>query len=410
MPEVARKNSARAAPIVAVAVWAWAAAAPVRAADAPTTEVGIVPLVGGDSDNGIGFGALSTVARLDPAARPYEWKVDAGAFISFKVQDRTLVVPYLDAYFEVTIPQFLSDRLRLDVRPSFTRETTQRYFGLGNASPAPDPIVPARDQYARVHPSLRTRLRLLLAGQFFWEVGASYTENWLDIDPASTLAMQMSAGTPVERDLLGTAEQHAVLLIDNSIQYDSRETEVSTYHGHFHQLKLRYSPRMGAHFPHAYTQLNLITRSYLVVAGPLLRLDVRGVIDVQLGDVPFYEMARYEDTFAFGGGNGVRGVPGQRYYGRVKAFANIELRSRLARFQIGGKDYALGSALFFDFGRLWADLASNPDLDGTGLGLKYGVGGGLRLQQGETFVVRADVAWSPDARPIGAYVAAGQAF
>src|SRR5262249_17637115 len=205
VPEVARKNSARAAPNVAVAVGAGAAAAPVRAADAPTTEVGIVPLVGGDSDNGIGFGALSTVARLDPAARPYEWKVDAGAFISFKVQDRTLVVPYLDAYFEVTIPQFLSDRLRLDVRPSFTRETTQRYFGLGNASPAPDPIVPARDQYARVHPSLRTRLRLLLAGQFFWEVGASYTENWLDIDPASTLAMQMSAGTPVERDLLGTA-------------------------------------------------------------------------------------------------------------------------------------------------------------------------------------------------------------
>jgi hypothetical protein len=32
------------------------------------------------------------------------------------------------------------------------------------------------------------------------------------------------------------------------------------------------------------------------------------------------------------------------------------------------------------------------------------------LQQGKTFVVRGDIAWSPDARPVGAYVGAGQTF
>jgi hypothetical protein len=35
---------------------------------------------------------------------------------------------------------------------------------------------------------------------------------------------------------------------------------------------------------------------------------------------------------------------------------------------------------------------------------------GLRLQQGQAFVVRADLALSPDARPLGAYVTAGQLF
>jgi hypothetical protein len=34
----------------------------------------------------------------------------------------------------------------------------------------------------------------------------------------------------------------------------------------------------------------------------------------------------------------------------------------------------------------------------------------VRFQQGSAFVVRGDVAWSPDARPIGAYFTAGQMF
>jgi len=64
-----------------------------------------------------------------------------------------------------------------------------------------------------------------------------------------------------------------------------------------------------------------------------------------------------------------------------------------------------------DVGRAWTELGrSHPELDGTGWGLKYGLGGGLRLTQGKTFVVRGDLAWSPDARPIGGYVNAGQMF
>jgi hypothetical protein len=65
---------------------------------------------------------------------------------------------------------------------------------------------------------------------------------------------------------------------------------------------------------------------------------------------------------------------------------------------------------FLDGGRVWADTRPAPELDGATAGLKYGVGGGLRVQKGETFVLRADLAWSPDARPIGAYLLAGQLF
>jgi hypothetical protein len=75
-----------------------------------------------------------------------------------------------------------------------------------------------------------------------------------------------------------------------------------------------------------------------------------------------------------------------------------------------GLDCTLGGVLFIDVGRLWSDWTPDPAFDGEGLGLKFGLGGGLRLQQGTAFVVRGDVAWSPDARPIGAYVTAGQIF
>jgi hemolysin activation/secretion protein len=133
--------------------------------------------------------------------------------------------------------------------------------------------------------------------------------------------------------------------------------------------------------------------------------------DTLLGSPPFYELARFDETPAIGGVNAIRGVPAQRYYGKVKLFQNLEARSEIRSFQVKKKTLIVGLAAFLDAGRVWTELShANPALDGTGLGLKYGFGGGLRVQEGQTFVVRLDLAWSPDARPLGAYFAAGEIF
>ena len=376
------------------------------------TEFGIVPIAGGNTDVGLGGGFLTNVARLDPAVSPYAWRLEAAAFITFKAKDAApneWANPYQDLYFLLTVPHFLHERLRLELRPSYTHETTQLYYGLGNASVAPPDEIPGRDFYGRSHPTLSTRLRWDLVGDLFVELGAAYTENWFELDPRSTLATDMNAGAPEVRELLGKATSHGVLLGENALIYDTRDSEIAPEQGQYHQLKIRYSPAIGDHLPYQYGQANATLRFYRPLTARL-GLAIRVVGDWQFGDVPFYELARYEDTFAFGGVNGVRGIPGQRYYGRIKLFSNVELRSRLLDFTWFRKPYALGGALFTDFGRLWTDFASHPELDGSGLGLKYGVGGGLRLQQGKTFVIRVDVAWSPDARPIGAYLTAGHAF
>jgi outer membrane protein assembly factor BamA len=420
---VPRTRSARAASFVglasAVACAANLMTAPASAAEGkaeyPHTEFGIVPLVGGDTDYGIGFGELSSLARLAPGVKPYVWRLESGGFISFKVREndgkRSLISPYQDVYVLLTVPHFFHERVRLELRPSFTRETTQHYYGLGNASIAPPDDVPARDYYGRRHPTLSLRLRFRCVDRFFWEIGTSYTDNSLTIDPSSTLARDMTTGTPTVRSLLATAPRHGVLLIENSLVYDTRDNEISTTRGLFLQLKFRYSPRAGDHIPYRYAQIDLNNRYFMTVIPKYLKVAARTVVDLQFGDVPFYELARYEDTFALGGGNGVRGIPGQRYYGRAKAFANFEVRSQLFDFTLFGKDLMVGSALFADFGRLWATVpSSHPELDGSGVGVKYGLGGGLRVQGGETFVVRLDLAWSPDARPIGAYLTAGEEF
>jgi hypothetical protein len=162
--------------------------------------------------------------------------------------------------------------------------------------------------------------------------------------------------------------------------------------------------------PYRYGQLNATARYYATPIRRWLTVAARIVGDALFGHPPFYELARYEDTPALGGVRGVRGVPGQRYYGKIKLFGNLETRTELASFFLFGLPCALSSVLFLDVGRLWSGWERDPQLDGDGLGLKYGVGGGLRLQQGTAFVVRADVAWSPDAHPVGIYVTAGQIF
>jgi outer membrane protein assembly factor BamA len=376
-------------------------------------ELGIVPLVGGDTDVGLGFGQLSTIAALDPDYKPYRWAVESAAFISFKARNTSqasLFIPYQDYYVQWTAPFLMNKRLRLEARPSFTRETTQRFYGLGNASRAPPDDVPSRDFYGRTHPMVWARARYRIWDDLHVGIGAYYTQNWLDIPPQGTLAQQMNGADPLVREILTTPRKHGVLILETLALYDSRDNEIDSETGQFHQIKLRVSPAVSDAIPYSYRQINFTTRVFYTLTPGRLVLAARVVGDVQLGHPPFYELARYDDTYALGGVNGVRGVPGQRYYGKVKVFGNVELRSQLTHFTVYNKQISLGLAAFFDAGRAWTELAAHPELDGTGWGIKYGIGGGLRLQEGKTFVVRADLAWSPDARPVGGYVGAGQMF
>jgi hypothetical protein len=386
----------------------------------PHREINIVPIAGGDSDVGLGCGEVSDWASLapgppskTPGSLPYLWRLESEAFITFKTQEGSVIIPFQDYSLTLTVPNFTRRKhLLLNVRGSFTNEATLKYYGIGNATPLPASSLDIRDtEYARIHPTLFVEARFNLAKSWFLVLGDQYTYNRLTVRPGSLLANDQTGGSAEVRSLIGAFNPHSVDLLEVGIEYDSRDNQIVTRHGMFHELKARVSPRVEGWLPYDYQQLDAAFRFYFTPVPRWLTITWRVVGDALLGSPPFYELARFDETPAIGGVNAVRGVPAQRYYGKVKLFENFELQSEIWPFHIKKKQLILGVAAFLDAGRVWTDIAhSNPDLDGSGLGIKYGVGGGLRVQEGQTFVIRLDLAWSPDATPIGAYFAAGEIF
>lgn len=374
-------------------------------------ELAINPVVGGDSDIGLAIGQLSSWARLASGPEVYAWRIETGAFVAFKYRTE-VVVPLQDYYVLFSLPRTgPHDRLRLDVRASFTQRATLKFYGIGNASPEPPPgATPAESEYGRSYPAVWIRSRTRIRGPFELHVGGVYWYTWLDVPPSGILGTAQTSGSDEVRDLIGDFVPHGVFLAEVGGIYDSRDNELVTRQGGFHTLTVRISPALASWLPYSYQQVNVTARFYSTPV-PWLTVAWRGVADLLVGDPPFYELERFEETSALGGLKGVRGVPAQRYYGKVKLFQNLEIRTDVWQFRLRRKDFVLGAAAFVDGGRVWTELGrAHPELDGRGIGLKYGAGGGLRLQQGRTFVVRLDVAWSPDANPVAAYFAAGQIF
>jgi hypothetical protein len=391
-----------------------AAASTVAAQEATVSarplERALVPLFGGDTDIGLGAGLIGSLARPHPGPDSFRWKLEGAAFASAKIDEGPRAwMPFADVFLQASRTGLLGGRLRLELRPSYTRESNLRYYGLGNASRAPPDDVPARDFYTRVHPTVRGRARLRLGGPVHLLVGSSYIYNRLEINPQSRLAADL-AQPAAAGDLLHLTARHGVHLVEGAVVVDTRDDQVSPSRGQHHEIGARVSPWQRPGLPYRFAGASANLRVFLPLWPDRLVLAARLVGDILVGDVPLYELARFEETSALGGAKFVRGIPTNRYYGKRKAMGNLELRSRLARFGAGGSRYAVGVTAFLDGGRVWADTRPAPELDGATAGLKYGVGGGLRVQKGETFVLRADLAWSPDARPIGAYLLAGQLF
>jgi hypothetical protein len=117
-----------------------------------------------------------------------------------------------------------------------------------------------------------------------------------------------------------------------------------------------------------------------------------------------------------GGANGIRGVPWGRYSAPIKMIVNGELRVMHWRFKLLGQNFRAGNDLFVDAGRVFDDYRLNAPRDGRGLGLKWGLGGGIYLQWGQAAVFRVELAYSPDAVeanprfPLGLYIADGVMF
>jgi hypothetical protein len=418
----ARRCAARIALILVCGQSAVAAAAdPINSSDKvdaqkgdvpAETQFNLLPVVGGTTDIGFGVGEFLGITRVRKGRDPYVWNITSAGLVTFKPSNPGIIVPYQDVWVQLSVPRLFGSASELTLRPGYTLESTLGYYGLGNASSDTPPPGQSSSYfwYQRRHPSILVDLRWRIVDHVAAHIAARYTQNWIQVPEGSKLAADLQSPDPEVRKLLGSTAPHGVGIFTYGLQWDNRDSVIAPHRGQFHEALVRLSPGGTPALPYRYGQANLDARFYVPLASRRVTLAVRAVGDVLFGDPPLYELARFDDAYALGGQDGVRGVPAQRYSGKVKVFGNAELRVDVMTFHALGKKLLLGVVGFFDAGRLWADTSPHPELDGTAIGLKYGVGGGLRLQSGQAFVMRADIAWSPDARPIGGYFAAGEIF
>jgi outer membrane protein assembly factor BamA len=204
-----------------------------------------------------------------------------------------------------------------------------------------------------------------------------------------------------------------LLLLNLGLLFDTRDHEFTPTRGTFTELSVRSSPGVQQDLRYAAFALN--TAWYKALVGEYLSFAIRGAADVIVGDAPFYELTRFgalQPRDGPGGGWSLRGVPRQRYSGKVKLIQNLELRSLFWRFNVGKSRFVVGAVAFLDAARIWADLRGTQlaGVNVDGGTFKVGTGGGLRVRWGETLVIRFDGAYSPTEKTPGFYVDIGHVF
>ncbi|MGH7296539.1 MAG: BamA/TamA family outer membrane protein [Polyangiaceae bacterium] len=394
-----------------------------EALDPRRYELAGFPIVGGNSDIGVQLGAAATWTRFDDGARPYLWNIDLLLSASLKDDTAGFRMVQQSHVLRLDLPRLFGGKGRLDARGSFQRTINAGYYGLGNASaalvPPGQPNIGRTYQYiqeegrlrgiVRVHDVLPAPWDVAFGGNLRYESPSAYAGSQL----ANDLAAHESDGSP----FLTGATPMLLATGAAGVMIDTRDSEFVTRRGIFYQIGV--SATVGSADLASFAEATAVLSHYAPL-GKVFIFASRVVGSFQMGRVPFYDMAQggvFEPQYLLGGENGVRGVPMGRYAGRIKAISNTELRATpFPRFTVLGQRIRIGTTVFFDAGRVWSDYRVIAPLDGSSLGMKYGVGGGLFLQWGEAAIFRLEAAYSPDAEsenpgfPVGIYVSDGVMF
>jgi hypothetical protein len=383
----------------------------------PRFEPAGFPLVGGDSDIGFQFGVVGTLSHFANGVRPYDWNMDFLLSASLKEGPSAVEIAQQNYLWQFDLPSLDGGELRLNPEASYNHTINYGYFGLGNASsgappPASNPNPGRFYQWIDSVVQARSGARLHLRGPLWAEFAAQY----LFVGPG------VYAGSALARDAATRAGDGAPLVygtrplslpsVAAGFSYDSRDSEIFAHSGMFDEIGVRLEEGVPFGDDVRYAEFGAIVRGFVPLGGPLV-LAGRFVANAQVGHVPFFDLFQagpFDQKEMPGGSAGIRGVPVGRYLGPIKAIGNVELRAMLVEFTVLKQNFTLGNDVFFDAGRVWSDYSFRSPLDGRGLGLKYGVGGGIYFLWGEAAMLRIEAAYSPDAvsenpsLPVGIYV------
>ncbi len=415
-------------------------AAPLRAepeAPAPNRwEPGLLPVINYDSNLGFGFGAIGVLARFEEGYDPYRFRIQGLFQMNVAVDEAgDASLPMHDDYVRIDAPGIFGDKLRIQAELFFNKLATMPYYGVGPRT------AEAEFSDTELERSLRARRyhhydRAIVGGRAFLRFtvlklaaegedprlevydGTQVSYVWREVYPGSKLvrdiAARREAGPKGDalRALLHTPETYPLIAKSFGLLWDDRDHEFAPSRGSFTEIGVRLSPGAIDRLSHA--RLHVATRWFAPLFRDYLVFAHRAAIDVLGGDAPVDELTQIGvlQSEDFGGSVTIRGVPLRRFGGRLKLLGQAELRGSFPWFELLEQRLQIGVVAFVDAARVWADFESTPALDEDFERSPFtlGTGGGLRIRWADTFIMRADGAYSPTEDSTGIYVDVGHAF
>ncbi|MFH1530600.1 MAG: BamA/TamA family outer membrane protein [Pseudomonadota bacterium] len=345
-------------------------------------SIGGLPYASYNTDNGLGLGFGIAMFDYGDGADPYRHAF----YISGQVTTRRVQNYAIDWVAPKLGGTALDWRLKLQ----FRRQIDAHYFGLGNEAeyhPGFSTKGSARyitrhyNQFIHSTPAALLQLRYPLVGALSLLCGYSFRYGIHETYEDSLL----DAARPLGWDGDVISMLHFGLVID------TRDRTTDTYRGHWVELLTRTNLRsLGASTD--FFGVTLADHHFFNPVADLV-LANRVLVDVLTGDVPLSELSRFGNstvTDGLGGAWSLRGFMTRRFVGKVKIVVNPEVRYRFLTWHWWNQRLDLGGVAFFDFGRVWRDLAP----DGPAGLIHWAGGGGLRLVWNENFLARFEAGGS----------------
>jgi outer membrane protein assembly factor BamA len=199
--------------------------------------------------------------------------------------------------------------------------------------------------------------------------------------------------------------------------YDTRDNRPNPMKGVWTEAVVEAAPAfLGS--AASFAKFALIHRQYFTIIPRDLSIVYRLAYQSTIGgNVPFYYQSQVMTSYllgslseGLGGAKSIRGINRNRVIGDAFFYGNVELRSKVVRFNFINNNFYIGLNAFTDFGRVTqkievekyvADLSAdtkNEYFDFGSESFHFSYGAGLRIVMNENFVISADYGRAVDAR------------
>jgi outer membrane protein assembly factor BamA len=351
-------------------------------------EVGGVPAIGFDADEGFGYGALVELYQYGSRGlAPYEWTLQPAAFLT--TEGRRDLALFFDA------PHVLAGDWRLGLYVGSRRQIATPFYGLGNASvydaslDADDGPNPFYYRFGRTRRSATFTLRKALASHLGVLIGGGIVRTTADPVPED------DGTTLYAQEVSASDETLWSNYVRGGLIWDSRDRESGTRSGSWTEILVQWIDE-GLGSDINFTRWTFTDRRYFSLGERVVfahRYLLQGVSDGAPAHELFSVQSSFKQQEGLGGSKSVRGLLKNRFVGRGMVVWNAELRWRVTDFSFRGRAFHGVLSGFVDQGRVWDGQVR---LDQILSDLHRGYGVGARLGMGENFVVAVDLATSTE--------------